>query len=71
MFFCFFNGGPVYRVSLAVIYTATRGAGGFLYWPRADFKQSPMEREREPRAKEGKERKKKQSHKMNEQTETI
>lgn len=68
----------MYHVSLAVIYTAMRRTGGSLYWPEADFKQSPMERGRERlRAKSKKERRnkrkegKKQLHKMNEQTETI
>lgn len=59
MAFFFFNGGPVYHVSLAVIYTAMRRTGGSLYWPEADFKQSPMEREtgrerkRESKKKDG------------------
>lgn len=67
----------MYRVSLAVIYTTTGRTGGSLYWSKADFKQSPMERKRERERAESKkkdginERKKKQLHKMNEQTETI
>lgn len=40
----------MYHVSLAVIYTARGRMGESLYWPKADFKQSLMERE--PRAKE-------------------
>lgn len=44
----------MYRVSLAVIYTAMGRTGGSLYWPKADFKQSPMERERAERRTERK-----------------
>lgn len=42
----------MYRVSLAVIYIVTGRMRGGLYWPKADFKQSLIEIEREPRPKE-------------------
>jgi len=59
--FFFLNGGSVYHVSLAVIYIAMGRAGESLYWPKADFKQSPEEKE--TRAKERRSERKKQLYK--------